>query len=84
MNNTDRIISLYKYVKELCALKYTIVTDIGKQYWTCFLKDIPNDPENITLYYRDSVEEEEVNDDTVLLEVKTGISTMPRAVNCNN
>lgn len=69
MNNTDKIISLYKYVKELCALKYTVVTDIDKQFWTCFLKDIPNDPENIIMYYRDSVEEE-VNDNMVLLEVK--------------
>lgn len=70
MNNTDKIISLYKYIKELCALKYTIITDISKQYWTCLLKDIPNDPENITIYYRDRVEEEDVNDNMVLLEVK--------------
>lgn len=77
MNNIDKIISLYRYVKELCALKYTVVTDISKQYWTCFLKDIPNDSENISMYYRDSVEEE-ASDNMVLLEVrKTGISTMP-------
>lgn len=56
-------------MKELCALKYTVVTDISKQYWTCFLKDIPNDPENITMYFRDRVEEE-TNDDMVLLEVR--------------
>lgn len=69
MNNTDKIISLYKYVKELCALKYTVVTDVSKQYWTCILKDIPNDSKNITMYYRDSVEEE-VSDNMVLLEVR--------------
>ena len=69
MNNVDKIISLYRYVKELCALKYTVVTDISKQYWTCFLKDIPNDSENITMYYRDSVEEE-ASDNMVLLEVR--------------
>ena len=69
MNNIDKIISLYRYVKELCALKYTVVTDISKQYWTCFLKDIPNDSENITMYYRDSVEEE-ASDNMVLLEVR--------------
>jgi len=69
MSNIDKIISLYKFIKELCALKYTVVTDIRKQYWTYFLKDIPNDPENITMYYRDSVEEE-TSDSTVLLEVR--------------
>ncbi len=69
MSNTDKIISLYKYIEELCALKYTIVTDVSKQYWTYFLKDIPNDSENITVYYRDSVEEE-ASDNMVLLEVK--------------
>lgn len=69
MNNTDKIISLYKYVKDLCALKYTVVSDVSKQYWTCFLKDIPNDPDNIIMYYRDRVEEE-TSDNMVLLEVK--------------
>ena len=69
MSNIDKIISLFKYIKELCALKYTVVTDIINQLWTCFPKDIPNDLENITIYYRDRVEEE-VNDNMVLLEVK--------------
>ena len=57
MNNTHKIISLYKYIKELYALKYTVVTDFSKQYWTCSLNDIPNDSKNISIYYRDRVEE---------------------------
>ena len=69
MNNVDKILNLYKYVKELCALKYTVVTDINNQYWTCFLKDIPNDSENITIYYCDSFDEK-VSDNNTLLEVK--------------
>ena len=69
MNNTHKIISLYKYIKELYALKYTVVTDFSKQYWTCSLKDIPNDSKNISIYYRDRVEEE-ANDNMVLLEVR--------------
>lgn len=69
MDSIDKVIALYKYVKELCALKYTVVTDVSKQYWTCFLKDIPNDPDNITMYYRDRVEEE-TSDSMVLLEVR--------------
>ena len=69
MDSVDKVVALYKYVKELCALKYTVVTDVGKQYWTCFLKDIPDDPDNITVYYRDRVEEE-TNDNMLLLEVR--------------
>jgi len=68
LNNNDKIVALYKYLKELSALKYHVVTDVSKQYWTCFLQDIPEDPENIGLYYRDRVEEE-TNGDMVLLEV---------------
>lgn len=69
MDNVENILSLYKYIRQLCALRYTIVTDINEQYWTCFLKDIPNDSDNITVYYRDRVEEES-SDNKVLLEVK--------------
>ena len=68
MDNMEKILALYKYIKELCSLKYTVVTDINKQYWTCFLRDIPVDPENIAVYYRDRVEEES-GGSAVLLEV---------------
>ena len=69
VENKERTIALYKYVKELCALKYKAVTDIKDQFWHCFLNDIPEDPDNIKMYYRDSVEEE-TNGSTVLLSVK--------------
>jgi very-short-patch-repair endonuclease len=69
MNNTEKVIALYKYIRELCALKYKIVTDINKQPWTCFLKDITADSENISMFYRDRVDEES-SDDTVLLTVQ--------------
>jgi very-short-patch-repair endonuclease len=49
-------------------MKYSVVMDVNKQYWTYFLKDIPTDPENITLYYRDRVEEE-ISSDLQLLKV---------------
>ena len=69
MKNTEKIIALYKYIAQLCALKYRVVKDVDKQYWTRYLKDIPDAPEYISLYYRDRVEEE-TSDDTVLLAVK--------------
>ena len=69
MENKDRTVALYKYVKELCALKYKAVTDIKNQFWHCFLNDIPDDQDNIEIHYRDSVDEE-TSSNTVLLSVK--------------
>ena len=69
MESKEKVIALYKYIKELCALKHHTVTNVDNQIWTCFLKDIPSDSENILIFDRDRVEEESVGDD-VLLEVK--------------
>ena len=69
MEIKEKVIALYKYIQELCALKYRVVTDVNKQYWTRYLKDIPDDPEYISVFYRDRVEEE-ADDSTVLLTVK--------------
>ena len=69
MESKEKVIALYKYIKELCALKYRVVTDVNEQIWTRYLKDIPDDPENIAIFYRDRVEEE-ADDNTVLLTVK--------------
>lgn len=69
MNHLDKVISLYKYIKELNALKYKVVTNVNQQNEKFFIRDIPNDPENISFYYRDSVEDASAYD-TVLLEVR--------------
>ena len=69
MESIEKVIALYTYIKELCALKYRVVTDVEKQYWEYYLKDIPDDPENISIFYRDRVEEE-TDDSTVLLTVR--------------
>ena len=69
MDNKAKTIALYKYIQELCALKYRIVTDVEKQHWVRYLKDIPNDTDNISVFYRDRTEEEP-GDDTVLVTVR--------------
>ena len=69
MERKEKVIALYEYIKALCALKSRIVTHVDQQIWACFLKDIPIDPVNITIFYRDRVEEESSGDD-ILLEVK--------------
>ena len=55
MKNTEKVITLFKNIKELCSLKYRIVTDVDKQTYTLYLKNIHDDPDNISVYYRDRV-----------------------------
>jgi very-short-patch-repair endonuclease/DNA replication protein DnaC len=71
MEGKDKLVSLFKYIKELYELRYRTVSNIRNQEWHIFIKDIPNDEKNISLNYVDRVEEEieEGNGDTVLLEV---------------
>lgn len=47
MENKEKGISLYKYIKELYAQRYRVITDVRKQLWYKFVKDIPNDDKNI-------------------------------------
>jgi superfamily I DNA and/or RNA helicase len=70
MENKDKLISLFKYIKELYTLKYQIVTDVKRQEWNCNIEDIPADEENIVLRYADRVElEEEQAEENILLMV---------------
>jgi len=69
MNNKDKIVALYKYIEKLCALKYKVVTDVERQYWTQYLRDIPDDTDHISVFYRDRTDEYP-GEDTVILEVR--------------
>ncbi|WP_022818985.1 AAA domain-containing protein [Fusobacterium russii] len=73
MENKEKAISLFKYIMELYAQKYPVVTDINKQEWIKFISNIHGDKENINLNYMDRLNEEiveESSDKIVLLEVK--------------
>jgi superfamily I DNA and/or RNA helicase len=69
MENAEKVIALYRYIKELCALKYRVITDVDKQYWTLYLNNIPDDPDCISIFYRDRVDEDS-DSDSILLSVK--------------
>ena len=68
MDNKAKTIALYKYIQELCALKYRIVTDVEKQHWVRYLKIFKRYKQHIS-FYRDRTEEEP-GDDTVLVTVR--------------
>lgn len=58
----NRALSLYKYLKDLSSLRIKTVSNINAYDWSCYFKNIPDDPENITVTYRDRVSEEETFD----------------------
>ena len=78
MESKEKVIALYEYIKALCALKSRIVTHVDQQIWTCFLKDIPIDPVNITIFYRDRVEDDNNGDDILLTVKKPEFQSCPQ------
>jgi len=78
METIERTKALFQYIRELISLKYNIVTDVEKQAWHYYLKDIPDDPDNIQLFYRDKVEEEADNDSTLLKVKKPNFKPCPQ------
>lgn len=57
-NNTEKAISLFKYIKELYTLKTQVVADVRDQQWCKFTHEIPDDEENITFNYFDRTDDE--------------------------
>ena len=48
MTNSEKAISLYKYIREISAIKRENITDVGRYELCRFLSDIPKDDDNIT------------------------------------
>lgn len=71
VESKEKLISLFKYIKELYAQKYKVIKDIKHQEWSCFVSDIPIDEDNIVLNYTDRTDSEEdmQNEETYLLRV---------------
>lgn len=70
MDNKEKAKALFRYIRELYAQKYRVVTDIRNQEWYKFVSDIPNDDNNIILNYKDNVSEEELSEqDSIILKI---------------
>ena len=70
----EKIIALFQFIKELNQLKYKPILNIQDYPWYFSLSNLPNDPDNIRLFYRDRVEEDksEINDESgdILLSIR--------------
>ncbi|MGB4438157.1 MAG: AAA domain-containing protein, partial [Sedimentibacter sp.] len=72
MENKEKLISLFKCIRELCGLKYKLITNIDKQVWYKFIDNIPKDAENIRIHdinMQDNEISNQADDKTILLEV---------------
>ncbi|MCI1958410.1 MAG: AAA domain-containing protein [Clostridia bacterium] len=72
MNNTEKAVSLFKYIRELYAQRFRVITDVRKQQWHKFVHEIPVDKENIIFNYFDSTDEinEDETESEVILQIK--------------
>ena len=55
----EKVIKLFEFIMELNKLRNRSVLKISEQPWSLMFSDIPDDPENIKLYYRDRAEKED-------------------------
>ncbi|WP_294852360.1 AAA domain-containing protein [uncultured Oscillibacter sp.] len=67
LSSAEKAISLYKFIRDLSALKQKVVLNVADYYWSRSVKSIPNDPQNIEIFYRDRVEDENSSFDPSLL-----------------
>ena len=68
----EKVLALFTFIEELNKLKQRIIFNISDYPWYHSIKDLPQDTENIKVFYRDRVEVENVgadNTENILLSV---------------
>lgn len=70
LSNQDKVVSLFEFIKELNKIKQKVVLNVKDYPWHYSLSALPDDPENIKVFYRDRVEEETEDTSDVLLSVR--------------
>ncbi len=56
----NKVISLFKFIKELNALKQKAILNISAYPWARTISSLPDDPENIEIFYQDRTDIEEI------------------------
>lgn len=70
LTKQEKVLALFKFIIELNTLKQKVVLSVSDYPWWCSIASFPDDEENIRTYYRDRVEDDEVENGTnVLLSV---------------
>lgn len=66
-NNREKIKSLFKYIQELNKLKRKTVLNVKDYDWYLWLKNLPDDADNIKIFYQDRLENDDINEDNNIL-----------------
>ncbi|WKY48112.1 AAA domain-containing protein [Eubacteriaceae bacterium ES3] len=71
MDNNDKVITLFSYIKELYEQKYSIIADVKAQQWFQWLSEIPANEAYVKLNYLDRLsEDDEMGEEkSIILEV---------------
>ena len=70
LTKQEKVISLFKFIEELNKLKQKVILSVSDYPWWRSIASFPEDPDNIKIYYRDRVEDDEVdNVSNILLSV---------------
>lgn len=67
ISKQNKVVSLFQYIGELNKLKQKIILNAKDYRWYCPIVSFPDDPENIKIYYRDRVQEEDTEHTTNIL-----------------
>lgn len=71
VQDQNKVISLFQFIKELNQLKQKAIVNYAEYPWSRTISSLPDDPENISIFYRDRVEHQELADDSnILLSVR--------------
>lgn len=73
MENSQKAINLFSFIKGLNEIRRVTITDIAKQLESFYLKDFPNNEEYIQIFDRDRRDEDDSDDNMTLLQVKKPI-----------
>ncbi len=70
-SDTDRVIALYKFLRELSALHSKSIKSIDKQPWSLAVEDIPTGYTGIDISFRDYVDDDETDsEERPLIEIR--------------
>ena len=80
LTKKDKTVSLFQFIKELNQVKQKLVTRVSDYKWWRSVASLPEDLDNIKIYYRDRVEDDsaEENSDILLSVHKPNFQECPK------
>lgn len=70
MEESQKAINLFSFIKGLNEIKKETITDIDKQIWKLEINKLPKDDQYIQVFSRDRVSEDSVDSDMTILKIK--------------